>query len=48
MRALVICAAFMLTGCAQNLFGLGVDLGSGQVSPSFSGSSGNATISIRG
>lgn len=48
MRALVICAALILSGCAQNQFGLGVDLGTGQVSPSFSGSSGNASISVGG
>lgn len=48
MRALVICAALILSGCTQSQFGLGVDLGTGQVSPSFSGTSGNASISIGG
>jgi len=37
-----------LSGCTQSQFGLGVDLTSGQITPSFSGSSGNATLSIGG
>lgn len=44
--AFVLAGLLILTACTQSQFGLGVDLGTGQVSPSFTGTSGNASISI--
>ena len=47
-RVILIIGLAALAGCTSSQFGLGVDLGSGAVTPSFSGTSGNATISIGG
>lgn len=48
MRMIALFTVLAVAGCVQSQFGLGVDLGTGDVSPSFTGTSGNASISIGG
>ena len=48
IRAAVFGGLLALAGCAQNEFGLGIDLGSGQVTPEYAGTSGDVSIRIGG
>lgn len=46
--AALVVAVLAVSACTSSQLGLSVDLGSGTVSPSYTGTSGNATLTVGG